>query len=45
TSEIIENGKMSSSRAPNIFIAYRKKMMKIKPDNMTMPEYSKMIAE
>ncbi|CAI2177239.1 19707_t:CDS:1 [Funneliformis geosporum] len=36
---------MSSSRAPNIFIAYRKEMMKIKPDNMTMPEYSKMIAE
>ncbi|CAI2181708.1 15889_t:CDS:1 [Funneliformis geosporum] len=43
-----ENPKMNNSprrRKPNMFIIYRKEMMKFKPSNIKMTEYSKLVSE
>ncbi|CAG8665445.1 1550_t:CDS:1, partial [Funneliformis caledonium] len=32
-------------RRPNMFISYRKEMMKRKPPNMQMTDYSKLVSE
>ncbi|CAI2192003.1 9852_t:CDS:1 [Funneliformis geosporum] len=35
----------SRSRVPNMFMVYRAEIMKFRPDNMTMIEYSKVISQ
>ncbi|CAI2188487.1 8139_t:CDS:2 [Funneliformis geosporum] len=46
TPETSENqNKIRKKREPNIFITYRNEMMKKKPLNMTMTEYSKLVSD
>jgi len=44
-SETETSEKKPKKRKPNMFISYRKEMMRYKPHNMPMTKYSKLVSE